>query len=428
MAKVNLQKIKDSAAMIAPIASFALPLVDQGLSKSIGVAQTAKSSLGQIESSVNNTLDSAKNASKNNKYHNKLNGFYSEKIASEEENKTDKKEKTTKTLAKIAPYAVGGTLLLAYGAQAAKDKSLTAPMKKAISGVPAEALNQFKKKSDIVKGAVSGAKKGLKEANNITIVQPKKNPLGSFVNGAAWGAGILGAHMLGDAFFKNKTRGVAKSYEKAQPGVVKAVGVAKEVKELVDKYKTEKDNQEKTASIKGAELIDKIKDTVSEKLDKATKKSIDAGINPHKVWKDAVLFPAMTAPLAFAGSEISNKIRQHVKERAKENYLKGYNRRKAKKERDDVGNEKTAGVKNEVKKYIREYGEGGLKSLIKPVAGAIATVPLIYGKEILNQRKITKKIEQRNAEKEKEKQAKGENNHGRDYKGSERNDNSQHNI
>lgn len=426
MSKINLNKIKQSASMVAPIAPLALSFAAPNISNGINKVQTAVGAVGQVGGAVNNTLDSAKNARKNNPYHNKLSGIYNEKIAAEDTDGDNKKQKVKKTLAKIAPYATAGTLILAYGAQAVKDKSPTKPLKKAVAGVPAATVDQIKKKSDIVKGAISGAKKGVKEANKVTVVQHKKTPFESLVNGAAWGTGVLGAHMIGNAFFKNKTGDVAKSYEKSQPAVVKVVETAKEVKDMIDKNKNGNAEQEKTAAIKGAELLGKAKASVSKIVSDGTKKAIDAGVNPHKVWKDAVLLTAATAPLSFAGKEISNKLSQSIKNRAREDYLKRLNKRKSKAVESESESEKTAGAKDAVKHYIKEYGESGIKQLIKPTVSTIATVPLIYGAEWLNQKKKTKQIAARNAEREKQKEEDG--NRGRNYEGSKRNAGPKHNL
>jgi hypothetical protein len=405
MAKMNFEKIKNSVSAVTPVASLALPFVAPNLSKSVNKASTAVGAVGQIESGVNNTIDSAKNAVKNNQYRDKLSNPYREKYASEEESREEKKEKRTRALAKAAPYAAGAALLLAYGAQAAKDKSLTKPLKKSVAGVPGATAEQLKKKSDAVKGLVNGAKKGLKETNNITVVQQKKNPLDSFVNGAAWGAGTLGVHMLGSAFFKNKQKDIAKSYKKSQPGLVKTVETAKEIKEMIDNHKKKsEDNQEKTASIKGTKWLSKMSQKGGELLSKVDKKALDNNINLHKVWEDGIKYPAATAAAVWGAKEIVSKGNKLIRERAKKDYLKHLEKKRVKSEKSDNDNEKTAGIKDEVKKYINKYGEGNIKSALKPISAAAVTIPLVYGSEILKQRKITKKINERNAEREKQEQ------------------------
>lgn len=413
----SFQKIRNSASMVAPVASMVLPFVAPKLSEGIGKMQTAASAVGQIGNSVNNTADSVKNAVKNNQYHNKLNSLYTEKVASNEDEQDGKSEKKTKALAKIAPYAVGGTLLLAYGKQALKDNSYTKPIKDAVSGVPASVIDKIRKKSSAINGIIKGGKKGLKKANHITVVRPKQTPLGSFVNGVAYGAGILGAHMLGDALFKNKE--VSKNYERVQPAQVKVVKAVKELKEVVDKNKKEKEGQEKTAAIKGTKVLKDISD-----------KALDAGINLNGVLEYGIKQPVATAGAAFLGKELSSRLNNRVRRLAKSQYLKKLNKNKDNENKD---NEKTAGVKDVAGKvgkfakgYVRDYGQANLTSLVKPVAGAIATIPLVYGKEILDQRKITKKIKERQAEKENYEKGKEEN--GRDYKGGKRDDNIKHNI
>lgn len=415
MTKGSFDKVKNSVSMVAPVASMALPFVAPGLHKGIVKTQTAVGAIGQVGNTVNNTIDSAKNARKNNQYHNKLNGLYSEKLAVEKEDREDKKKKRTKILAKSAPYAVGGTLLLAYGSQALKDKNPTKPLKDAVSGIPASAIDNFRKKSDIINGLIKGGKKGLKKANKITVVRPKQNPLGSFVNGAAWGMGTLGAHMLGSAFFKNKD--VSKNYERVQPGQVKAVKIVKEVKDMVDKNK--KEEQEKTASVKGAKVLKNISD-----------KAFDAGINLNGVLEYGIKQPVAVAGASFLGKEIAGAISRRTKKLAKTQYLKNLNKNKDAENKDE---EKTAGIKDVTgkvgtfaKKYVRDYGQANLTSLIKPVAGVVATIPLIYGKEILDQKKLTKKIQERQAEKENKERENKDN--GRDYKGGKRNNSTEHNI
>lgn len=411
--------IKNLGSTIAPAASIALPFLAPGLSKNIGKATTAVSAVGQVESAVNNTVNSAKNAAKNNPYYNKLNSNpYQEKFASEEEHDENKK-KRTKALAKAAPYVAGTALLLAYGTQAIKDKSLVTPAKKSISSVPGATVEQFKKKSNTVKGLVNGAKKGLKEANNITVVQQKKTPLNSLVNGAAWGSGVLGVHLLGDAFFKNKQKNVAKSYKRSQPALVKTVETAKEIKEMIDNHKKSEDRQEKTAAAKNEGFWGEI-----------NQKALDNNINLKRVWNSGVKYPAATALAVYAGKEIVSKGNKLIRERARKDYLQHLERKRAKEKKKEMkadnGNEKTAGVKEDLKKYIRNYGEANLKSVLKPISAAAVTVPLVYGSEILKQRKITKKINERNAEREKQEQERK--NNGRNYKGGERDRNSEHNV
>ena len=411
----NLQKIKNSVSMVAPVASMALPFVAPNLSNGISKAQTAVGAIGQVGSTVNNTIDSVKNARKNNQYHSKLNSLYGEKLASEKEDSENKKEMRTKVLAKTAPYAVGGTLLLAYGARALKDKSPTKPLKDIVSGIPVFAIDNFRKKSNIVNGLIKGGKKGLKKANKITVVRPKQSPLNSFVNGAAWGMGTLGAHMLGSAFFKNKD--VSKNYERVQPGTVKAVNIAKEVKEMIDKKK--KEEQEKTASVKGAKVLKNISD-----------KAFDAGINLNGVLEYGIKQPVAVAGASFLGKEIAGAISRRTKKLAKAQYLKNLNKNKDTENKDE---EKTAGIKDVpgkigtfAKKYVRDYGQANLTSLVKPIAGTVAAIPLIYGKEILDQKRLTKKIQERQAERENKERENKDN--GRDYKGSKRNNSTEHNI
>lgn len=436
MAKMNFQTIKNSASAVAPIATLAYSFTaPKSVQKNVSRAQNAMGAIRQVEAGVNNTIDSAKNATKNNPYHGKLNNPYQEKFASEEEGRDEKKKKKIKTLAKVAPYATGAALLLAYGTQAAKDKSLVLPIKKSVSGVPGATMGQIKKKSDAVKGLVNGAKKGLKEKNNITVIQQKKTPLDSFINGAAWGAGTLGAHMLGSAFFKNKQADVAKSYKKSQPALVKTVETAKEIKEIMDKHKNQSgETQEKTAGIKGAKWLSKMGEKGSELFSKVDEKALDNNINLHKVWEDAVKYPAATAVAAWGAKELVNKGNRLIRERAKKDYLKHLEKKKAKSEKAQNDNEKTASekaiigekAKQSIKNYIRKYGEGNLKSALKPISGAAVAIPLVYGSEILKQRKITKKINERNAEREKQEQER--NNNGRDYKGGKRDRNFEHNV
>ena len=138
----------------------------------------------------------------------------------------------------------------------------------------------------------------------------------------------------------------------------------------------------------------------------------------------------MTALTAYAGKELlSGPLKRRIQNKAKEDYLRNYRKKKNDNENNDNSdNEKTAGIKDEVKdwakRYVRKYGESNLENIIKPVASTIATMPLIYGAEMLKQKRITKQIEKRNAEKAKQNQERGEDNNGRDYKGGKREYNS----
>lgn len=386
---------------------------------------------------IGGTVDSYKDAVKNNQYHDKLN-----KTAAEKDD--DKKKELKKKILKATPYMAAGAAILTYGSQALKDKSLTKPIKDAAKSIPEETAKQAIKKTKIVKGVVKGAKDSIKKGNTIVINKSGKQSLfNRLAQGAAWGTGVLGVHLLGDKYLKNKEL-VEKSYNSAQPAVVKVV---KKGGEVVKTIKDSKEDREKTASVKsmGAKLIEAAKDIKLNHWDSPKAENI----NWKNVYEKGVKDAAATAIPIYLAKEIASKIRKPAQDVARRKADNEYYDKIRKKRENKDGEEKTASVKsmgvkllntgksaksavkNNVGKFHKKYGEDIAIQSAKIITGTAATVPAILGIEYLKEksknRKKEKEYEERAKRREEDNYQRRDNN-GRNYKGGKKYYNSKPNL
>lgn len=381
---------------------------------------------------IGNAADSYKSAVKDNQYHDKLN-----KTAAEEDS-NEKKEKLKTKILKATPYAAIGAALLTYGSQALKDKSLTKPIKDAGKSIPAEMVNQLKKKNKVLKGVVKGAKDSVKKGNTIIINKNGKQSLfNRMAQGAAFGTGALGVHLLGDKYFKNKEL-TRKSYDAAQPGMVKAL--KKGGKIMADIKKRKEEDEEKTASLKsvGAKVLDTAKDIKINHWD-----APKAGnINWKNVYQKGVLDAAATAIPIYLAKEIAGQIRRPAQEAARRKADTEYYNKIRKKREERDGEEKTASFKNvgakvldatqknatkvldatkkNATKFHNKYGEDIATQAAKIVTGTAATVPVMLGMEYLKEKAKNRKKEKEYEERAHRREANNyqrRDNNGRNYKG-----------
>lgn len=369
---------------------------------------------------IGGTVDSYKDAVKNNQYHDKLN-----KTAAEKDD--DKKKELKKKILKATPYMAAGAAILTYGSQALKDKSLTKPIKDAAKSIPEETAKQAIKKTKIVKGVVKGAKDSIKKGNTIVINKSGKQSLfNRLAQGAAWGTGVLGVHLLGDKYLKNKEL-VEKSYNSAQPAAVKVVK-------------------------KGGEVVKTIKDSKEER----EKTAAEGNFNWKNVYEKGVKDVAATAIPMYFANEIAGKIRRSAQDIARRKADNEYYDRIRKKKESKDGEEKTASLKSmgtgllnagktlvkdpkssakaigeSVRKFHNKYSEDIATQGAKTITRTLATVPIILGHEYLKEksknRKKEKEYEERAKRREEDNYQRRDNN-GRNYKGGKKYYNSKPNL